>query len=263
LFDNSTHRTRAAVILPRLPELRGAPIRVQSAEGLGTVAGLCTPGIPPRTPHRIRLALARSFHEFSSTKWRTSSGCGLAIRAAIAYEQLLGAERAPGELGWSAEWRKLALTPAHRRDRSRAWREYCCESFCDTAAWLWSGLARHPEFTLAAQYRAAGSLVSAVAGQWAVVDIMWAGIIVPTTRSSAAVFFAILVACLLAACSSGVRAAEPVKPEKDRRVAPDFLLKTPMARPCISPTTREGGAARFLRHMVRPVQNRDSLVHRI
>jgi cytochrome c biogenesis protein CcmG/thiol:disulfide interchange protein DsbE len=54
---------------------------------------------------------------------------------------------------------------------------------------------------------------------------MWTGIIVPTKRSSAAVFFATLVACLLAACSSGVRAAEPVKPEKDRRVAPDFLLK--------------------------------------
>ena len=23
--------------------------------------------------------------------------------------------------------------------RTRHWREYCCESFCDTAAWLYSG----------------------------------------------------------------------------------------------------------------------------
>jgi hypothetical protein len=39
--------------------------------------------------------------------------------------------------------------------RNRRWREYCCESFCDTAAWLYAGVARHEEFTLAAPLRAA------------------------------------------------------------------------------------------------------------
>ena len=37
----------------------------------------------------------------------------------------------------------------------RSWhrREYCCESFCDTAAWIYSGVRRHEEFTLAGRWR--------------------------------------------------------------------------------------------------------------
>ena len=33
------------------------------------------------------------------------------------------------------------------------WRDYLCESFCDTAAWIYSGVRRHPEYTLAARHR--------------------------------------------------------------------------------------------------------------
>ncbi|MEP6715327.1 MAG: hypothetical protein ABJC09_07115 [Terriglobia bacterium] len=55
--------------------------------------------------------------------------------------------RARGETGWSAEWRRRALTGADMDQRSRRWREYCCESFCDTGAWLVSGEAA--ELTLA------------------------------------------------------------------------------------------------------------------
>ncbi|PWU04429.1 MAG: hypothetical protein C5B51_16935 [Terriglobia bacterium] len=72
------------------------------------------------------------------------------------YEDLLRrewSERARGELGWSAEWRKRALSPRDSESRSRRWREYCCESFCDTAAWLYSGVRRHKEFTLAVRFR--------------------------------------------------------------------------------------------------------------
>ena len=57
--------------------------------------------------------------------------------------------RARGELGWSAEMRKRALASR----AGRAWREYVCESFCDTAAWLYSGVRRHQEFTLAPRFR--------------------------------------------------------------------------------------------------------------
>jgi hypothetical protein len=67
------------------------------------------------------------------------------------YERVVAGEMArkvPGELGWSAEWRKGALKPGDRTRRSRFWREYVCESFCDTAAWLYAGADAHPEFLL-------------------------------------------------------------------------------------------------------------------
>jgi hypothetical protein len=73
------------------------------------------------------------------------------------YEALVREEwkqRARGELGWSAESRKLLLSPGALRTAGSAfWREYLCESFCDTAAWIYSGVRRHPEYTLAARHR--------------------------------------------------------------------------------------------------------------
>jgi len=73
------------------------------------------------------------------------------------YEALVREEwnkRARGELGWSAESRKLAIlkTSLHLAD-SPSWRDYLCESFCDSAAWIYSGVRRHPEYTLAARHR--------------------------------------------------------------------------------------------------------------
>jgi hypothetical protein len=69
------------------------------------------------------------------------------------YEALLRREwnqHARGELGWSAESRKSALP---RRPPVAKWRAYACESFCDSAAWHYSGLRRHSEFTLAGRHR--------------------------------------------------------------------------------------------------------------
>src|SRR4029077_6557643 len=74
------------------------------------------------------------------------------------YERLLAGEirgEGHGELGWSAEWRKGKLARHDCTVRTRRWREYCCESFCDTAAWLYAGVARHEEFTLVKQARSA------------------------------------------------------------------------------------------------------------
>jgi hypothetical protein len=75
-----------------------------------------------------------------------------------AWERLLAAEiRAgvKGELGWSAEWRKDELRRPDPARRTRRWRAYACESFCDTAAWLLAGAGRHAEFTLPAGARRA------------------------------------------------------------------------------------------------------------
>ena len=74
------------------------------------------------------------------------------------YERVIAKElqrRMRGELGWSAEWRKEKLDPCDWRGRTRRWREYCCESFCDTAAWRYAGVKNHQEFTLARAARAA------------------------------------------------------------------------------------------------------------
>jgi hypothetical protein len=153
LFDDLAHCKLAKPIFGRLPELLGEPIRVQGAAGLRDRRGPVHAGAFLRE-RRIAFDCTRAefprifVHEVAHFVWLR---LGNARR--LSYEELVRRERAPGELGWSAEWRKLALTPAHRRERSRAWREYCCESFCDTAAWLWSRLARHPEFTLPARYR--------------------------------------------------------------------------------------------------------------
>jgi peroxiredoxin len=54
---------------------------------------------------------------------------------------------------------------------------------------------------------------------------MNSGLTVSTSRLSVTVFSALLALLALSACSSGVKAAEPVKAEKDRHAAPDFLLK--------------------------------------
>jgi hypothetical protein len=51
--------------------------------------------------------------------------------------------RTRGELGESAAAKKI----------SGAWKDYVCESFCDTAAWMYAGVDSSPEFTLAAKWR--------------------------------------------------------------------------------------------------------------
>ncbi|MGB9605141.1 MAG: hypothetical protein ACP5U2_05640 [Bryobacteraceae bacterium] len=61
---------------------------------------------------------------------------------------------AGGELGYSAAWRKQALAPSAPGSRSRLWREYVCESFCDSAAWWFLCPAEHEEFTLGKRWRA-------------------------------------------------------------------------------------------------------------
>ncbi len=72
------------------------------------------------------------------------------------YEELLHEEMqasARGELGWPAESLKKRLTPEDRSDRTRLWRDYVCESFCDTAAWMYSRKGSHAEWTLAETHR--------------------------------------------------------------------------------------------------------------
>lgn len=85
-------------------------------------------------------------HELYHFVWTRLSNAARRSYETLVAEEIRGGAR--GELGWSSEWRKNALTPRDVRARSRRWREYVCESFCDTAAWLSAGPNRHEEFTL-------------------------------------------------------------------------------------------------------------------
>jgi hypothetical protein len=49
------------------------------------------------------------------------------------------AQGARGELGESSAIQKVRIGPEEGSKRSQTWRDYVCESFCDTAAWLYSG----------------------------------------------------------------------------------------------------------------------------
>lgn len=69
------------------------------------------------------------------------------------WERLLAAEKSVKDLGWSAQSRREKLTPADARRRTPAWRQYCCEAFADTAAWLFSAGGPHEEFALPAEHR--------------------------------------------------------------------------------------------------------------
>jgi len=75
----------------------------------------------------------------------------------LSYERLLRREwqeGARGELGWPAEERKLALRRQEVRRRAPRWRQYVCESFCDSAAWFCLGeRLGHREWTLKPRFR--------------------------------------------------------------------------------------------------------------
>ena len=140
----------------RLPKLSGSPIRIERAPGLRDRRGAVHAGAFLRE-RRIAFDCARAefprifVHELFHFVWlRSGNGRRRSWERLLAAELLAGAR---GELGWSAEWRKNALPPRASVTRSRSWREYSCESFCDTAGWLYSGTARHAEFTLAARFR--------------------------------------------------------------------------------------------------------------
>ena len=156
LSDHAGLQDAARRIANRLPDLHGAPIQLQRIPGLRDRRGPVHAGSFLRERRIAFDCTASEFprifiHELFHFAW---------IRAGNArrwsFEALVQAEfrsRARGELGWSAEWRKADLDAADLRLRTRPWRDYCCESFCDTAAWMYSGVTRHPEFTLPERYR--------------------------------------------------------------------------------------------------------------
>jgi hypothetical protein len=161
-----------ALPLDALPDFKGRPIEVLLRGGLtahrGRLLSASPLGTPVHagsflrerrivldaqlvhTPHRLMRIFVHEVFHFVWTR------LGNPVRRS--YEELIAAEirrGATGELGWSAETRRLDLRPGDMSTRSRAWRLYTCESFCDTAAWRFGTTQRYAEVTLPPFYRRA------------------------------------------------------------------------------------------------------------
>ena len=139
-----------------LPRLSGRPVRVVLRGSLGPhLAATSIPGRKILLDAEV-LTKAGEFERILVHEVFHFSWVRLGNNARGEWSDLLALEldsEVKGELGWSSEWRKAKLQPADWKLRSAAWRRYICESYCDTAAWLYAGLARHPEFTLTAKSR--------------------------------------------------------------------------------------------------------------
>jgi hypothetical protein len=131
-----------------LPELDGDPIDIRYEKGLLDAAGnpaqaetsirhrviVLDQELKSAGPERARVVVHELFHFV----W-----VRLGNPARHEWEALMRAEfagGAKGEAGWSSEWRKRELRPEDLEVRNRYWREYCCESFCDTASLIFTGL---------------------------------------------------------------------------------------------------------------------------
>lgn len=68
------------------------------------------------------------------------------------WAHLLAAETTRGELGWSSESRRRALADGDALLNTRRWREYVSESFCDTGAWIATGLPGDQDITPGARW---------------------------------------------------------------------------------------------------------------
>jgi hypothetical protein len=145
----ASKRTLGEAAHPRLPHIDGRPVRLEIRRELTDRHGPVHAGAfirERRIAFDAELAadpqeFARIFvHEVFHFVWLR-----LGNPRRWSYEALLREEmrcHARGELGWSAEWRKRALAPADPGRRTRRWREYVCESFCDTAAWMLAAVRR-------------------------------------------------------------------------------------------------------------------------
>lgn len=98
-------------------------------------------------PSDLRLILTHEILHF--VWWR------LGNRRRADFQILLRAEEAAaarGEIGESSLVAKMAANASGRGGEVR-WKQYACESFCDTGAWLFAGVQDHSSFKLAARWR--------------------------------------------------------------------------------------------------------------
>lgn len=99
-------------------------------------------------PRDLRLIFAHEIYHFAW--WRLGSN------RRAEYDSLLRAELAAsarGELGESSSVAKREHVSRECPNGGNSWKQYVCESFCDTGAWLFSGVDELRNFQLAAKWR--------------------------------------------------------------------------------------------------------------
>lgn len=100
------------------------------------------------TPRMLRLIVLHEIFHFVWT--RLGNGARDEFANLLLTELRRGVR---GELGESAGVKKSSLVIPSPTRNTRQWRNYVCESFCDTAACLYSGIKRHKSFNLAHSWR--------------------------------------------------------------------------------------------------------------
>ena len=101
-----------------------------------------------RDPPRLRLIFT---HEVLHFAWWRLGNTRRTDFGALLTEEC--AARPRGELGESSLVAKDAYLSGSGEGKPRLWRDYVCESFCDTGAWLFSGVEDHDSFQLAARWK--------------------------------------------------------------------------------------------------------------
>lgn len=103
-------------------------------------------------------------HELFHFVWpRLANGVRKSFSGMLLDERNRGAR---GELGESSGVRKELF---RLNGNPRLWREYVCESFCDTAAWLYAGVIADRSFTLRPRWQERRKLwfeAAATSGPW-------------------------------------------------------------------------------------------------
>jgi hypothetical protein len=155
----------------QLPQLSGSPIRIRFESELTAHRGKLLSQQPSRGTavhaasfirkrelvidselvKRPRILRFIIIHELFHFVWMR-----LGNKSRAEFTQLLADEymyRARGELGDSAAVKKALLAPSDSLTNTRRWRDYVCESFCDTAAWRYSGVKQKGASGLAPRWR--------------------------------------------------------------------------------------------------------------
>ena len=101
-----------------------------------------------RRSSHLRLILIHEILHFAW--WRLGNARRTDFSTLLAEEC---AARARGELGESSLVAKDAYLSGGGEGKSRLWRDYVCESFCDTGAWILSEIKDHDSFQLAARWK--------------------------------------------------------------------------------------------------------------